>query len=52
MVTPNNPTALNIPQKLIKMFSDLAKDNNIKLVIDETYKNFGDKQSKILYKGK
>ena len=52
MVTPNNPTGVEYPSRLIKMFSDLAKDNNIKLVIDETYKNFGDKQSKILYKGK
>ena len=52
MVTPNNPTGVEYPSKLIKKFSDLAKDNNIRLVIDETYKNFGDKQSKILYKGK
>ena len=51
MVTPNNPTVVEYPSRLIKMFSDLAKDNNIKLVIDETYKNFGDKQTKILYKG-
>ena len=52
MVTPNNPTGVEYPSKLIKKFSNFAKDNNIKLVIDETYKNFGNKQSDFLYKGK
>ena len=52
MVTPNNPTGVEYPSKLIKKFSNFAKDNNIKLVIDETYKNFGNKQSNVLYKGK
>ncbi|MDC3090628.1 aminotransferase [Paracoccaceae bacterium] len=52
MVTPNNPTGIEYPSGLIKKFSNLARDNNIKLIIDETYKNFGDKQSNILYKGK
>ena len=31
---------------------NLRKDNNLKLIIDETYKNFGNKQSNILYEGK
>ena len=52
MVTPNNPTGVEYPSKLIKKFSNFAKDNNIKLVIDETYRNFGNKQSNVLYKGK
>ena len=52
MVTPNNPTGIEYPSDLIKKFSNLARDNNIKLIIDETYKNFGNKQSNILYKGK
>ena len=52
MVTPNNPTGVEYPSDLIEKFSNLAKDNNIKLIIDETYKNFGNKQSNILYKGK
>ena len=52
MVTPNNPTGVEYPSALIEKFSNLAKDNNIKLIIDETYKNFGNKQSNILYKGK
>ena len=52
MVTPNNPTGVEYPTNLIKKFSALAKDNKIKLIIDETYKNFGNKQSNIIYKGK
>ena len=52
MVTPNNPTGVEYPSALIEKFSNLAKDNNIKLIIDETYKNFGNKQSNILYKEK
>jgi aspartate/methionine/tyrosine aminotransferase len=52
MVTPNNPTGVEYPTNLIKKFSALAKGNKIKLIIDETYKNFGNKQSNIIYKGK
>ncbi|MAK10129.1 MAG: hypothetical protein CML36_06595 [Rhodobacteraceae bacterium] len=52
VVTPNNPTGIEYPSDLIESFSNLARDNNIKLIIDETYKNFGNKQSNILYKGK
>ena len=52
MVTPNNPTGVEYPSKLVEEFSQLAKNNNIKLILDETYKNFGNGQSNILYKGK
>ena len=52
MVTPNNPTGVEYPSKLVENFSNLARDNNLKLIIDETYKNFGNKQSNILYEGK
>ena len=52
MVTPNNPTGIEYPSDLIENFSDLARDSNIKLIIDETYKNFGDNQSNVLYRGK
>ncbi|MFL2793703.1 MAG: aminotransferase [Paracoccaceae bacterium] len=51
MVTPNNPTGVEYPSALIEKFSNLAKRNNIKLILDETYKNFGNKQSNTLYKG-
>ena len=52
VVTPNNPTGIEYPSDLIENFSNLARNNNIKLIIDETYKNFGNKQSDVLYKGK
>ena len=52
MVTPNNPTGVEYPSKLVRNLSNLARDNNLKLIIDETYKNFGNKQSNILYEGK
>ena len=52
MVTPNNPTGVEYPSKLVENISNLAKDNNLKLIIDETYKDFGNKQSNILYEGK
>ena len=52
IVTPNNPTGVEYPSKLVENISNLARDNNLKLIIDETYKNFGNKQSNILYEGK
>ena len=52
LVTPNNPTGVEYPSKLIVSFSNLAKENNLKLIIDETYKNFGNKQSNVIYKEK
>ncbi len=52
MVTPNNPTGVEYPSKLVENISNVAKDNNLKLIIDETYKDFGNKQSNVLYRGK
>ena len=52
LVTPNNPTGVEYPSKLVENFSNLARDNNLKLIIDETYKNFGNKQSNVIYKEK
>ncbi len=51
MVTPNNPTGVEYPSKLVENISNLAKDKNLKLIIDETYKDFGNKESNILYEG-
>ncbi len=51
LVTPNNPTGVEYPSKLVENISNLARDNNLKLIVDETYKNFGNKQSNILYEG-
>ncbi len=52
MVTPNNPTGVEYPSKMVENISNIARDNNLKLIIDETYKNFGNKQSNILYEGR
>lgn len=51
MVTPNNPTGVEYPSKIVENISNIARDNNLKLIIDETYKNFGNKKSNILYEG-
>ena len=51
MVTPNNPTGVEYPSELLSEFSQLAQRNNIKLIIDETYKNFCEKNSNSLYLG-
>ena len=40
LVTPNNPTGVEYPDDLLKQFNSLAKNNKIKLILDETYKNF------------
>lgn len=40
LVTPNNPTGVEYPPALIRAFYQLAQRNNIKLIIDETYRDF------------
>ncbi|MBH69025.1 MAG: aspartate aminotransferase [Rhodospirillaceae bacterium] len=40
LVTPNNPTGAIYPPEVIQQFFDLAFDNKIALIIDETYKDF------------
>lgn len=40
LVTPGNPTGVTIPPSVIDTFADLAKEANIMLIIDETYKAF------------
>jgi len=40
LVTPNNPTGAIYPPELIAAFYELARDRNIALVLDETYKDF------------
>jgi len=40
LVTPNNPTGVEYPPALIRAFYQLAQRNNVKLVIDETYRDF------------
>ncbi len=40
LVTPGNPTGVTIPAPVIARFADLAVDNSLALIIDETYRNF------------
>ncbi|MDE0810897.1 MAG: aminotransferase [Alphaproteobacteria bacterium] len=40
LVTPNNPTGAVYPPETIAAFRDLARENGIALIIDETYKDF------------
>ena len=47
LVTPNNPTGATYSPECIEQFYEVAKSNNIALIIDETYRDFIDDQSTI-----
>jgi len=40
LVSPNNPGGVEYPGDLVQAFYDLARDNGLKLVLDETYRDF------------
>ncbi len=40
LVSPNNPGGVEYPPDLIRAFYDLAQSHRIKLIIDETYRDF------------
>ena len=40
LVSPNNPTGVELPSDLIRAFFDLAKRHGILLILDETYRDF------------
>ena len=40
LVTPNNPTGVEYPGGLVKTFYDLARAHGLKLIVDETYRDF------------
>ncbi|KAF8442109.1 PLP-dependent transferase [Boletus edulis BED1] len=40
LVTPNNPTGAIYSPALIAQFAELARENNIALILDETYRDF------------
>lgn len=42
LVTPGNPTGVTIPPATIRAFAELARANDIALIVDETYRNFRD----------
>ncbi len=45
LVTPNNPTGAIYPPETIAAFYDLARRRGIALVIDETYRDFLDREA-------
>ncbi|MEP2920282.1 MAG: aminotransferase [Sulfitobacter sp.] len=40
LITPNNPTGAEYPDSLVTAFYDLARAHGIKLLVDETYRDF------------
>ncbi|TMV08703.1 aminotransferase [Ruegeria sediminis] len=40
LVTPNNPGGVEYPAELVRAFYDLAKETGLKLLVDETYRDF------------
>ncbi len=42
LVTPGNPTGVTIPPATIRAFAELARANDLALIVDETYRNFRD----------
>ncbi|MGR3615780.1 MAG: aminotransferase [Paracoccaceae bacterium] len=40
LVSPNNPTGVEYPADLVQQFRDLARTHGLKLILDETYRDF------------
>ncbi|PSL20673.1 aminotransferase [Shimia abyssi] len=40
LVTPNNPGGVEYPASLVRAFYELAKSRGLKLIVDETYRDF------------
>ncbi|WP_380052655.1 aminotransferase [Falsihalocynthiibacter sp. SS001] len=40
LVSPNNPAGVEYPAELIAQFRDLARENGLALIVDETYRDF------------
>ena len=40
LVTPNNPGGVEYPADLVRAFYDLARNNGLRLIVDETYRDF------------
>ncbi|MEM1004060.1 MAG: aminotransferase [Pseudomonadota bacterium] len=40
LVTPNNPGGVEYPADLVRAFYDLAQETGIRLLVDETYRDF------------
>ncbi|WP_420587014.1 aminotransferase [Ruegeria sp.] len=40
LVTPNNPGGVEYPAELVRAFYDLARETGLRLLVDETYRDF------------
>ncbi len=40
LVTPNNPGGVEYPSDLVRAFYDLARETGLRLLVDETYRDF------------
>ncbi len=40
LVTPNNPGGVEYPSDLVRRFYDLARETGLRLLVDETYRDF------------
>ncbi|MBR9842133.1 MAG: aminotransferase [Rhodobacteraceae bacterium] len=40
LVTPNNPGGVEYPADLVRAFYDLARETGLRLIVDETYRDF------------
>ena len=40
LVTPNNPGGVEYPAKLVRAFYELAQEHGLRLLVDETYRDF------------
>ncbi|KMK67244.1 aminotransferase [Puniceibacterium sp. IMCC21224] len=40
LVTPNNPGGVEYPAETLRAFFDLARESGIRLIVDETYRDF------------
>ena len=40
LVTPNNPGGVEYPGDLVRAFHDLARETGLRLIVDETYRDF------------
>ena len=45
LVTPNNPTGATYSPECIEAFYQLARENNLALIVDETYRDFIDNET-------
>ncbi|NDV00748.1 aminotransferase [Pseudoroseicyclus tamaricis] len=40
LVTPNNPSGVEYPPEVMRRFFELAKEHGLRLIVDETYRDF------------